>query len=357
MTRKTPVRSQVFTRISLGNRDVGHLLRLTGLMVPERIIRVATLACVIALGASGCSDASGPPSAGTSSSARTSAGETTTGTRSAPTASTAPTRPGAVTKVLVFVEENHSLGEMRAGMPYTYGLARRFGYATHYTAVGHPSLPNYIAIAGGQTYGITNDDPPLANPVRGTSVFGQAVASGRTAALYAEGMPANCATSDGGSEYAVKHNPWAYFLNTQGVDERAACRKYDVPVDQLGGAISGGTLPNVGMVIPNLCHDGHDCSLGTADTWFKGWMTTVSQGQDWKSGHLAVVLTADEDDRSAGNTVLTVVIHPSQKAHVVTTALTHYSLTRLYEEVAGMPYLFGAASAPSMTTAFGLPLR
>jgi acid phosphatase len=42
---------------------------------------------------------------------------------------------------------------------------------------------------------------------------------------------------------------------------------------------------------------------------------------------------------------------------VVTTGLTHYSLTRLYEEVAGMPYLSGAASAPSMSTAFGLPLN
>ena len=337
-------------------------MRLTGLMVPERIVGVATLACVIALVASGCADASGPPSAGPSWSTRTSAGEATTGPRSAPTPSTALTHPGAVTKVLVFVEENHSLDEMRAGMPYTFGVARRFGYATHYTAVGHPSLPNYVAIAGGQTYGITNDDPPSANPVRGTSVFGQALASGRTGALYAEGMPGNCATSNGGSSaggssYVVKHNPWAYFVNTQGVDERAACRKYDVPVDQLDGAIAGGTLPNVGMVIPNLCHDGHDCSLGTADTWFKGWMTAVFRGRDWKSGHLAVVLTADEDDRSAGNTVLTVVIHPSQKAHVVTTALTHYSLTRLYEEVAGMPYLFGAASAPSMATAFGLPLR
>jgi len=278
-----------------------------------------------------------------------------------PRATMAPARPGTVTKVLVFVEENHSLRQMKADMPYTFGLARRFGFATHYTAIGHPSLPNYIAIAGGQTYGITNDDPPEANPVRGTSVFGQAVASGRTAALYAEGMPHNCATSNGGDKYAVKHNPWAYFVSEQSVskqavNERGTCQKYDVPVDRLGGAIANGTLPNVGMVIPNLCNDAHDCSLGTADTWFKGWMTKIFQGPDWKSGHLAVVLTADEDDKSAGNTVLTVVIHPSQTAHVVTTGLTHYSLTRLYEDVAALPYLFGAASAPSMTTAFGLPL-
>ena len=51
-----------------------------------------------------------------------------------------------------------------------------------------------------------------------------------------------------------------------------------------------------------------------------------------------------------------VVIHPSQDHRVVTTRLTHYSLTRLYDEVAGLPYLRNAATAPSMATAFGLPL-
>jgi hypothetical protein len=274
-----------------------------------------------------------------------------TPTSSAALPPASPNRLGSVTKVLVFVEENHSLAQMQAEMPYTFGLGRRFGYSTGYRAITHPSLPNYIAIAGGQTHGITNDDSPAANPVAGTSVFGQAVTSGKTASVYADGMAANCATSDGGTDYAVKHNPWAYFTG-----ERAPCTRYDVPVDRLGPAIAGGALPNVGMVIPNLCNDAHDCSLATADRWFKGWMTKVFAGPDWKSGHLAVVLTADEDDRSGANTVLTVVIHPSQKAHVVTTALTHYSLTRLYEEVAAMPYLFGAASAPSMATAFGLPL-
>jgi len=253
---------------------------------------------------------------------------------------------------LVFIVENHSLSQMKSQMPYTFGLAQRFGYATNYTAIQHPSLPNYVAIAGGQTYGITNDDNPSANPVRGTSVFGQAVASGKTAAEFADGMLENCATNNGGSDYAVKHNPWAYFIN-----ERGDCQKYDVPVDQLDAAITGGALPNVGMVVPNLCNDAHNCPLGTADTWFRGWMTKIFDGPDWRSGHLAVVLTADEDDSSAGNNVLTVVIHPSQKGNVVTSPLTHYSLTRLYEEVAGVPYLYDAASAPSMTTAFGLLLK
>jgi len=319
-----------------------------------RLVRHTALACLFAAGAAGaagCSATSPPPggdTAGESSAQSTpkSAGETGTGTAR----ETATSRE--VTKVLVFVVENHSLSQMKAGMPYTFGLAQRYGYATSHTAVGHPSLPNYIAIAGGQTYGITSNQPPAASPVRGTSVFGQALASGRTAAVYADGMPGSCATTDGGTGYAVRHNPWPYFVN-----ERDACRRYDVPVDRLGAAIGQGTLPNVGMVIPNLCNDAHDCALGTADDWFRGWMTKLFHGPDWRSGHLAVVLTADEDDGSQENKVLTVVIHPSQRSNVVTSPLTHYSLTRLFEEVAGTPYLFGAASAPSMSAAFGLRLR
>lgn len=105
-------------------------------------------------------------------------------------------------------------------MPYTFRLARRFGYATNYAALRHPSLPNYIAIANGETYGISNDDRPSVNPVRGRSVFGQALASGKTAAVFVDEMPRSCATIDGGSGYAVKHNPWAYVT-----DERDLCQK------------------------------------------------------------------------------------------------------------------------------------
>ncbi len=259
--------------------------------------------------------------------------------------------PAEVTKVLVFVEENHSLDQMKSSMPYTFGLAQTYGYATDFVAIRHPSEPNYIAIAGGQTYGITNDDDPSSNPVAGTSVFGQALAAGRTASVYADGMPSNCATQGGGDGYAVKHNPWAFFTA-----ERDACGRFDVPVDKLTAAIDDGTLPNVGMVIPNLCHDAHDCSLGAADTWFQGWMTSVMRGPDWKSGHLAVVLTADEDDRKSNNRVLTVVAHPSLHSKVVSTPLSHYSLSRLLSEVVGAPPLFEAAAAPSMSTAFGLRL-
>ncbi len=289
-----------------------------------------------------------------------SGGPTTPSTQSGSSAPSSPKTPaapsesaaaGTVTKLLVFVEENHTMEQMRDGMPYTFGLAERYGYATDYSALTHPSLPNYIAIAGGDTYGITDDDSPSDHPLDGSSVFGQAIERGKTAAVYADGMPENCAVEDGGDDYAVKHNPWAYFVN-----EADMCRANDVPVTELDAAITEGRLPNVAMVVPNRCNDAHDCDLSVADDWFKGYMEEIFAGPDWKSGHLAVVVTADEDDRSADNRVLTVVIHPSQHANVVTEPLDHYSLTRLYDDVIQAPYLKQAESATSMADAFGLPV-
>ena len=260
---------------------------------------------------------------------------------------------GGVTKLLVVIEENQSLSQMQSGMPYAYSLAQRFGYATNYHAVTHPSLPNYLAIVSGRTHGITDDAPPSVHRVAGRTVFGQALAHGRTAAVFADGMRAACSTTSTGSPpYAVGHNPWPYL-----VGERRACRAHDVPVARLWTAIRSGRLPNAGLVIPDKCHDAHDCSPAAADAWFRHLMVRVFQGRDWRAGRLAVILTADEDDGSAGNTVLTVVIHPSQNHHVVTAPLTHYSLTKLYEQVTHTAHLGHARTAPSLARAFLLPLR
>jgi acid phosphatase len=263
-----------------------------------------------------------------------------------------PAQPRPVTKLLVFVVENHSLRQMRTGMSYTARLARRYGYAVDYHAIGHPSLPNYLAIASGRTHGVRDDLPPSSHPLRGRTVFGQALALGRTAKVYAEGMPSRCALVDGGHLYAARHNPWTYF-----VQERSQCRLHDVAMTEFARDVDRGRLPNAGLAIPNMCNDAHDCSLSTADDWLRNRLSRVWHGPDWRSGHLAVVITADEDDYSQGNRVLTVVVHPSQHSHVVRSPLTQYSLTRLYEDVLRAGHLGRAARAPSMTRAFGLPTR
>lgn len=257
--------------------------------------------------------------------------------------------PSVVSKVMVFVVENHSLDQMRAQMPYTFSLARRFGYTSSYRALTHPSLGNYIAIAGGSTFGIVDDQDPPAHELPGPSVFSQARAAGRTAAVYAEGMPAACAQANGGDGYAVRHNPWTYF-----VDDRTACQQYDVPADQLQPVIDAGRLPDISMVIPNVCHDAHDCPLAVADDWLRAQVGRVLAGSDWRSGQLAVVITADEDDDHQDNLVLTTVLHPSLRGVVVDTPLSHLSLSRFLSEVVHQPPLRDAAGAKSLGAAFGL---
>ena len=277
------------------------------------------------------------------------------GTREATTASDTATPSGAsaraghrVQKLLVFVVENHSMDQMQAGMPWVYRFAKRYGHTTRYRAVTHPSLPNYLAIAGGSTFGVTDDASPASHPLSGPSVFGAAVAHGSTARLYAEGMASRCQLEPSG-RYAVKHNPWAYFT-----DERAACARGDVPLQRYGRDVDAGRLPAVGMVIPDLCHDAHDCGLGTADQWLRAKISRALAGPDWRAGRLAIVVTADEDDRNHGNRVLTVVAHPSVRNAVVRTRLSHYSLTRSYADVAGIPAPRQGAGARSLLRQFGL---
>jgi phosphatidylinositol-3-phosphatase len=278
-----------------------------------------------------------------------------TPTATTPTPTSSQSVTPTVTKVLTFVEENHSLSQMQLGMPYTYGLAKQYGYATNWSAITHPSLPNYLAMTGGSTYGVTDDGSPASHRVRGPNAFGEAIAAGNTAKSYQESMTSNCLLTNSG-RYAVKHNPWAYFT-----DDRTNCAKFDVPSGTttsgaLHNDIVSGTLPNVGEVTPNLDNDAHDGSLLAADNWIKSWMTQIFASADWKSGHLAIIITADEDNGSQGNRVLTTVIHPSQNHRVVSTALTHYSWTKAMTDLAKAPCLGAGCNAADAVIAFGLPL-
>jgi acid phosphatase len=278
---------------------------------------------------------------------------TTSATAVDPSRATAALPPGSVNKVLVIIEENHSLDQMRNGMPFLYSQAQRYGYATNYSAITHPSLPNYLAIAFGSTFGVRDDAAPSAHPERGPDVFTATRRAGRTARSYQESMTSSCARTNQG-RYAVKHNPWAYRSTL-----RTYCAADDVPsgtstTGRLHNDIVKGVLPDVGELTPNLDHDAHDGSLAAADTWLKGWLRLVYASPDWRSGHLAVVVTADEDDHNQGNKVLTTVIHPSQNGRVVTSPLSHYSLTGLLARVGHTTCIRNGCTAPSFASAFHL---
>jgi acid phosphatase len=266
--------------------------------------------------------------------------------------------PAAVhrpTKVLLIVEENETQTSARQGMPFLAGLGKEYGHTTNYRALAHPSLPNYLALAGGSTFGIRDDRNPVAHQIGGRSVFDQALARHHTAKAYAESMPTRCALKNSG-RYAVRHNPWTYFADAT---SRSNCRRHDVPAGTVSSGalhddVVAGRLPTIGMLTPNLCDDAHSCSLAKADHWLRRWIRVIRHGSDWTSGRLAVVVTFDENDGSTPNTVLTTVL--SRSVHHVTSGrrLNHYSWTRYAESLIGAHRLRHARMAHSLGHAFGL---
>jgi Phosphoesterase family len=185
---------------------------------------------------------------------------------------------------------------------------------------------------------VTVDRPPADHPVAGDSVLDLTIAAGATAKTYLEGMPGPC-TLESTGDYAVKHNPWAYFADQA---PRGNCRTSDQPAGTptsgaLHDDVQAGTLPTVGILIPNMCHDAHNCPLSAADDWLRQWLPAIMQGPDYRAGHLAIVITFDEDDRSGANTVLTTVIAPHRPARHQRDALDPLLTDQIPRRTLGIP--------------------
>src|SRR2546429_9066382 len=93
---------------------------------------------------------------------------------------------------------------------YINGLAAQYSYASNDVAISHPSLPNYLALSGASTFGITSDCSPASCPVNAVSLVDRLEAGGKSWKAYMESMPSACDVTTSGT-YAVKHNPFPYY--------------------------------------------------------------------------------------------------------------------------------------------------
>lgn len=249
--------------------------------------------------------------------------------------------------------ENHSYSQIIGGAPYITGLARQCGLASNYAAISHPSLPNYIAATSGSTQGISDDDPPSAHPIAAASIFSQLTAARKSWRSYEESMPANCELSNAG-EYAVKHNPAAYYTGIA-----SQCASSDVPLGTpssgpLASALKRNTLPAFSFVTPNLCNDMHDCSVTTGDGWLRSWLLTIMATNTYRSGKLVVFVTWDEGEGDSNQVATLVLSQWTRPGTRSARAFSHYSLLRTSEELLGLGRLGGAAAGASMRGTFHL---
>jgi phospholipase C len=249
---------------------------------------------------------------------------------------------GKIQHVVWVLMENQDFSSIvgSGSAPYINSLANTYGLATDYSAISHPSLPNYIALTSGSVQGISDDSDPSSHPLHVPSIFSQ-LPGGASRSLE-QGMPSHCAKGDSG-EYAVRHNPETYYTNLG-----SECSKYDVPF---------GSAPDLSarftFVTPNLIDDMHDGTIADGNNFLKTYVPALMATPQYRAGSTAIFITWDENSGSSGNQVPCIVISPYTHGVKDRTPYTHYSLLRTTEQLLGLPFLGNAASAHSMVGKFG----
>ena len=237
------------------------------------------------------------------------------------------------THVFVIVLENRSYSQAIA-TPYLAGLATKYGVATDYHGVSHPSLPNYLAMTSGSTWGIADDG---WHPLPAGGLGAQLDAAGISWRAYMEGMTNGCYR--GGNRYALKHNPFAYY--------GGQCPAQVVPFSQFASDMGSGAVPQFVWITPDLCNDGHDCSNAVVSQWLAQTVPVILNSDAWKTNGV-LFITYDEGEDSA-NSVLTLVIRDRQVNLRSSVAYDHYSLLASIEDLLGLPRLGAAANASPMS--------
>lgn len=254
--------------------------------------------------------------------------------------------------IVIIMFENEEFGSVigKRLMPGYNKLAREHTLLTQYYAIRHPSLPNYIALIGGDTFGIDSncnncfvDAPSLPDLIE---------ASGRTWKTYQEDMPKPCFLGDT-LIYAQKHNPFIYF-NPIRLDA-TRCQRSIVPMTALQADIESGSLPNFIFITPNLCNDAHDCTLDIADAWLTQLLGRLIPALDTASQSYLLVMLFEEGQGNhsccglpaeAGGRVPVVLYSPLAKnGFEDATPYTHYSLLKTIAASWGLPLLGHAADA------------
>ena len=243
--------------------------------------------------------------------------------------------------VIVVIMENHSYDEARV-LPYTATLVSAGTSFSDSRAISHPSQPNYIAFWSGSMQGVSSDACPAPGSPYSTPNLGQACeAAGVTWRAYSEDLPApgSSVCTANSSKYARKHAPWTQFSNLTHDNER--------PYTDFAIDAALGTLPKLAFVVPNQCNDQHSCALATGDTWLANNIPAMLQAA---GPHGLVILTYDEDDKSAGNQILTVFLGaPVLVSHVSVQPVTHYTILRTICDVLGVPPFAAAATETPIT--------
>jgi len=246
--------------------------------------------------------------------------------------------------VVVVVLENHSYSSVvnNPSMPYLNSLANGYGLATQMYANTHPSIGNYFMLTTGQV--ITNNDS-FTGTISNDNIVRHFLTKGVTWKSYAEGLPNAGYTGNNTGTYVKRHNPFAYFSDVANSSQKNNI----VPFSQFASDVANHQLPEFSFVVPDICDDGHNCSLATVDSWLKSRIAPLIASPEFQRSGL-LVITFDEsfttDTAHGGGHIATVVVSPKAKRGYKSANLyQHQNLLRLVMRSLGMTTYPGAAAS------------
>ncbi len=227
--------------------------------------------------------------------------------------------------IVILIMENKTTGDIigNQSAPFINVLAKQNSLAANYSAVSNPSLPNYLSLIGGSTFGITSDCTNCF--VSSNSLIDQLEQNHKSWKAYMESMPSSCFVGDA-YPYAQKHNPFIYFNNIRNNPDR--CKKI-VSLDELSKDLTTPiSAPNFIWITPNMCNDMHDCSISQGDTWLSQEVPQILNSSIFKLQKSLLIITWDEGE-SSSNKVTTILIGSGVKQGFSSNAAyTHYSLLK-----------------------------
>lgn len=310
--------------------------------------------------------------------------------------------------VFVIIEENKDYAQILnpRSAPNIARLARTYGDASQFFGEVHPSEANYVALLGGDTFGIHDDDafyckPGMVDPfcpganepgyvdhtVAKPHLGDQLREAGLSWKGYYESLPkpgaldvvaSDPAFDDPGGRAAVYASKHSGFLNFASVQHDPARAQHIVGFDALSADIDGDSLPNFALIVPNQCNEMHglpqptlpaDCRIAnTAGLIARGdrvigdLVARLQATKAWASDdNMAIVITFDEGagrtregccgvtpaaiSNFGGGHIPTIVItNHGPRGLVDPTPYNHYSLLRTIEDAFRLPEHLGHAA-------------
>ena len=244
--------------------------------------------------------------------------------------------------------------------PYLTTLAQTYGFSTHYTAVDHPSEPNYVALFGGSTFGYTSDGY-CCFQLNAPNLVDRLEAAGLTWKAFAEDASGS-GTCNFMPPRAGDHYPFIGFSDMKTSARCADMLATTSPLDpEFVAALNGATLPNYVWLTPNDTDNMHSSSVAVGDAYLATLVPLILSSRMFTTQKAALFIVFDEGNdfcptgNSNSDCVLAEWSGPAvKKAYSSSTSYNHYSYLSTLEANWNLPSLTSNdASATPMTEFFG----